>query len=343
MDNSTAGPQTTFKLLDTCGCTDLDNPSKFTGPFYYRILTASHQIKYLGVKGIKPNKMDIYGRELDFETVPDGSWSIGSLTPSPITGKLILMETSETKLCAINPTWHPNSIDIIDLEDPVADSWDHELLCQGKLHATIRGAHFGESRTMVQYEWNPRLVYPLDIVTDIFSRIDGLGIAPKFLAHVTENCDRVIGYMVQGMNGRAATPEDLDACRDVLSKLHSLGIVLGFLHPQAFIITDHGQVFLHQFSSSRVVEDPAEFAAEMEALEEALKKKWEWPKPFPEHINQGLTAIMERDGGLHPLLLLYAKKEGKLMEVTKEEHRHMLETLWVEGDMFRVPPEWRDV
>lgn len=88
MDNST-----TFEVVSLVGNTALDSPDKFLEPFYYRILTASRQVKYLGVKGTEPNSLDIHGKELGFDTVPNGTWTIGILTIRPATGKLVLTST----------------------------------------------------------------------------------------------------------------------------------------------------------------------------------------------------------------------------------------------------------
>lgn len=210
---------------------------------------------------------------------------------------------------------------------------DQELLCQGTLSSTIRGPHFDESRTMVHIAWSPTQLHPVDAITDIYSRVHLYGIAPRFSAHVTENRNRVIGYMVQGFQGRPATLRDLAACREVLLKLHELGIVYGSLRPSSFLVTD-GQVFLHKFSNSYVTEDSEELGAEMARLEESLKKGARSPKYLTEELSQKLLAIQDRDGKLHPLLVLYAQREGKLMEVTAEEHKHMFGALWVDGDRF---------
>lgn len=67
----------------------------------------------------------------------------------------------------------------------------------------------------------------------------------------------------------------------------------------------------------------------MAGLEEALKREWESPRYLTEDLNQKLLAIQEPDGKLHPLLILYLQREGRLMEVTVEEHKHMLGTLWL--------------
>jgi hypothetical protein len=71
----------------------------------------------------------------------------------------------------------------------------------------------------------------------MYSLIDGQGIAPKFFAHVTENRNRVIGYIVEIVKARRATIADLPSCRDVSSKLHNLGIAHGSLHDIDFLVT----------------------------------------------------------------------------------------------------------
>lgn len=71
MDNSNLGQQTTFEVNGLVGNTALDSLDKYLEPFYYRILTTSREIQYLGVKGTKPNNLDINGKELGFDTVPD--------------------------------------------------------------------------------------------------------------------------------------------------------------------------------------------------------------------------------------------------------------------------------
>jgi hypothetical protein len=100
--------------------------------------------------------------------------------------------------------------------------------------------------------------------------------------------------------------------------------------------------FHTNFVSSYIAENPEELVVEMAGSEEALKVNWEWSK-FANDLIHKLLAIRERDGRLHPLLVLYAQREGRMMEVTEEEHKQMLETIWVGGDRFMIPPEWRQL
>lgn len=195
---------------------------------------------------------------------------------------------------------------------------------------------------MVHVAWSPTQIYLVDAITDIYYRIQLRGIAPKFSAHVMENRSRVIGYMVQAFQGLPATVHDLAACREVPSKLHELETVYGSLRPSSFLVTN-GQVFLHEFSNSYVTDDSEELGAEMVQLEEGLKSGGGFFKCLTEELSQKLLAIQERDGKLHPLLVLYSQREGRLMEVTAEEHKQMLGTLWVDGDRFLIPPEWRKI
>lgn len=327
-----------FEVVGLVGHTAWDSTEQFRVPFYYRILTAAQQIKYLGIEGTKPNSLDVHSDELGFDTVPEGSWTIGTLTLDQATQKLALRSTAEARLPSIETIWS-NIIDLSSVGDPIYT--DQDLLCYGKRGASIYSSSLGPARTMVHAEWSPARFDSVDIITGIYSRIEGHGIGPKFLAHVTEGHNRVIGYMVEGISGRPATFGDLEACREVLARLHGLGIVYGSLTPESFLVTDDG-VLLHLFACSRTAKGPVDLRVEMAGLEGALNTRKERLRPLTEDLSRELLAIQSRDGGLHPLLTLYAQKNGKLMEVTKEEHQEMLQTLWVDGpNRFLIPPEWR--
>ncbi|KAK3367540.1 hypothetical protein B0H63DRAFT_515384 [Podospora didyma] len=70
-------------------------------------------------------------------------------------------------------------------------------------------------------------------VAEIYAAIHdrGNGITPRLLAYLVETngfCDRIIGLAVEVVeNTRFATPDDADACRAVIEKLHEYGIVYG--------------------------------------------------------------------------------------------------------------------
>jgi hypothetical protein len=107
--------------------------------------------------------------------------------------------------------------------------------------------HFGFGNVIVNYEWMPDSVYGVNLETEMYALINDHQIAPKFLAHVTENSgdsdgngEMVIGFMVEKVNARRATMADLPACKEVLAKLHALGIAHGHPLPANFLIIDGG-------------------------------------------------------------------------------------------------------
>jgi hypothetical protein len=102
--------------------------------------------------------------------------------------------------------------------------------------------------------------------------LEGREIAPRFVAHITANRDRTIGFMVEKIEARSPTVEDFDRCKIVLSKLHSLGITHGRLDRASFLIDRNGTAVLHGFGSSYQPENPAVMDAEMATLREILRR-----------------------------------------------------------------------
>jgi len=60
-------------------------------------------------------------------------------------------------------------------------------------------------------------------------------IAPKFLGHLTEN-GRVIGMLLEKLEGEFASIDDLPACSATLLKLHNIGLVHGDVNRYNFIV-----------------------------------------------------------------------------------------------------------
>lgn len=58
--------------------------------------------------------------------------------------------------------------------------------------------------------------------TTAYQWVSGHNIGPQFLGHLTED-GRVIGFLMEHIpNARHAGPQDLEICREVLSRLHDL-------------------------------------------------------------------------------------------------------------------------
>jgi hypothetical protein len=121
------------------------------------------------------------------------------------------------------------------------------LQFRGQAYSTVYSNHFGIDKVIVNRERTPGDIFGIVPETKIYSLIQAFDIGPRFLAHVTENRDRVIGYMVERLPGRHVTTEDLPAYRAVLFKLHGLDIAHGFLRLSSFLITND-RALLHFFT-----------------------------------------------------------------------------------------------
>lgn len=197
---------------------------------YYRIILgdeSSPVVKYLARYDPVNSFPDIRGERLDFDTVPEGKWNVGYLKRNLIGGKYTLGYTDNGTFAAVKNLWHSSKIDYEALSRPLEhDGLD--LQCAAQIYSTIHdGSQFDVAKVIVNIEWCPESVYGSDRETTMYSLIENHCVAPKFVAHVTENNERTIGFIVEKINARRATRNDLPACRLVLSKLHSLGIAHG--------------------------------------------------------------------------------------------------------------------
>lgn len=185
------------------------------------------------------------------------------------------------------------------------------------MYCRVYENHFGSEKVIISYEWNPEDVYGVNHESEIYSLIDGHQIAPKFLAHVTENSsggdadsERVIGFMVEKIsNARRATLDDLQACKEVLARLHALGIAFGPLRPEYLLImnsengTRPGTIALLQaFGGSYQTSDQSILDVEMESLEPMFQRAAAEPEQeqgfsLSIELSERISAINLRDNG----------------------------------------------
>jgi len=248
-----------------------------TDPFSYRILTESSTFKYLIAPSPPPGATlpDIRGRYLAFQSVDRGDWTVGRLGLAD-SKRLVLQSVENTALPDIGVSWHPTRIDFLDLPPSLPGSNpERELQCYGQLLARIvpTPRHIGSCPTAIAFWlWQP-LSAGLGPESETYGLIHDRDIGPRFLAHITENRTRVIGFMVQRLEARVADASDLGRCSAVLTKLHSLGIAHGSLTRQAFLVDDRlGQAYLHCFASSYRTTDKHVLDAELSSLEHILRQ-----------------------------------------------------------------------
>ncbi len=79
---------------------------------------------------------------------------------------------------------------------------------------------------------------------DAYHRLAGSPLAPRFLAYVFEEVpDRIVGFLVESVSGRAAGIGDLEPCREALAKLHR-HLIHGDLCRYNILITPEGPRFI---------------------------------------------------------------------------------------------------
>jgi hypothetical protein len=273
-----------FEVVDAAMCYPAD-------PFYYRILTkASSKFKYLiapsAPRGV--TAPDIYGAYLAFRSVPVGNWYVGHLKQSTAGDRIVLELESVAKgrLPDLGREWHPLKVDISELAKPIAMlGMGNGLQGGGHLKAGLYHPPpcVATGRpVVVVWNWDAEAGLGVGNDSDMFALIEGRGIGPKFLAHVTENGNRRVGFMVEKVDGRIAGPQDLAKCQKVLSRLHSLGIAHGVLRRDSFIVIDRpGIALLHCFATAYKASSQSTLNKEMASLETILSEPIECYEPCP--------------------------------------------------------------
>jgi serine/threonine protein kinase len=109
----------------------------------------------------------------------------------------------------------------------------------------------------------------LEVETAAYEWIDGHGISPEFLGHLTDH-GRVIRFMISLVEGaRHATPQDFEVCQKALGILHGLGIKHGDIKKHNFLVHDSG-VTLIDFDGAVKNAAAEDLRDELESLEQHL-------------------------------------------------------------------------
>ncbi|DAA72710.1 TPA_exp: Uncharacterized protein A8136_5945 [Trichophyton benhamiae CBS 112371] len=130
---------------------------------------------------------------------------------------------------------------------------------------------------IVRWEWElPRMenetaVYSF-IYQDQCAHPEDPPIAPQVLAHLTED-GRVMGLLLEKVNGRFPGPDDLARCEEVVRRVHDIGIVHGDINRYNFLIDDEtGNIRLVDFEHAKhLTEETAR--AELDSLPSELAEE----------------------------------------------------------------------
>ena len=320
-------------------------PSK---PVEYRVRVGS-SVKYLIATTKRlPTIPDTNGDYLGFDTLPMGDWDVANLIPGS-DGKYAIASTEKKRFPDVTPIWHPTKIDLLELKDlefeklrqhdlefgePESDEEDDWLDDNPQLAVHVPSAIYpgpkslASENVIARWTWgldNTEQYYWLLWDCSFYSLLKDDPITPRFLGHLTDNQERVIGYIVESVSSREAGIQDLGRCRDALRKFHGLGFAHGCISKHSFLIRDDiHTVQLQNFFASYKTTDQAIFDKEIASIEEALRKPPE-PKASAESIAE-VNVIWRRDGYVHPFIWWQLKQDGRI-SVSEDEHRAFLDEL----------------
>jgi tRNA A-37 threonylcarbamoyl transferase component Bud32 len=119
-----------------------------------------------------------------------------------------------------------------------------------------------------RFEWEiPRI----ERETQVYHLLQETGIAPRFLGHVHEG-GRVIGFLLEKLDGHPAGIEHLSSCEHVLGRLHRLGLLHGDINRHNFIVgSDEGWTKMVDFEKCQETQEEELMNGEMLRLPTELE------------------------------------------------------------------------
>ncbi|KAK2486026.1 hypothetical protein H9L39_04006 [Fusarium oxysporum f. sp. albedinis] len=230
---------------------------------YFRILTG-HTVKYVTIQAGALDaeslmEMPLMEMPLNFENIlpplqlRDNDWNTAYVFRDK--DNKLDFTTSMKSLPSIQ-NWHYKTINFLELERK------KQLTLLAQDHSTMVAK-------MARFPWEIAYVAA---ETHIYKTLESSGIAPQFLGHISEG-SRTIGFLLEKFQGRHAGKEDLEACQNVLSQLHDLGILHGDVNRYNFIIGTDGKAVLIDFEKARENASVEEKEAEMKTLPQQLAEE----------------------------------------------------------------------
>ncbi|EAW10802.1 uncharacterized protein ACLA_052750 [Aspergillus clavatus NRRL 1] len=223
---------------------------------FFRLRVDGRSIKYLTVQpGLYSAEDMCFGPSLlsILPEIPPGDWNDGLVARDTNNGQPFF--ASRTQFPSVSHRWHGIYVDYLDIVvGEKLRTGIYEVTCSR--FDTVVVAKF------VRFEWE---IQYLENETAAYEWIDGRGIGPRFLGHLTEG-DRVIGFLMERFtNARHAGLSELTACQQTLCRLHQLGILHGDINRFNFLIRGSKAVLI-DFDTARKCDDQDALRKELETL-----------------------------------------------------------------------------
>ncbi|KAJ1713109.1 hypothetical protein NYO67_4754 [Aspergillus flavus] len=201
---------------------------------------------------IAPGTYDRGTLSMPFDSLPDlprdESWNYAYISRDNLTGELKTSLTTRI-FPGVNDIWHANLVGCMDLTKT-------RTIPPNAFEATCPLAKSGSQ----------------DTETQAYKMLEQTGLAPRFLGHVHEH-GRVVGFVLEKLNGRHGGIEDLSVCQALLQHFHGLGLLYGDVNRYNFVI-QQGCAKLIDFERRRYCPGEIEaMNAEMNSLRDQLSEE----------------------------------------------------------------------
>ncbi|KAI1407237.1 alpha-galactosidase A [Hypoxylon sp. FL1857] len=235
---------------------------------YFRIL-AGTTVKYITIQAGALDADSLMDMPLNFQNILPSlpyfsdDWNSAYISRNAVSGELE-PTLSIAELPGVQTIWHPEMINFLELER----TQQLGLLsqeCVWKQDSESRGQQAMIAK-IARFSWE---IQYIETETRIYQLLQHLGIAPRFLGHIHE-AGRVIGFLLEKVEGRPACWDDLKICEAALRQLHDMRILHGDCNRYNFIVGPNGKVALIDFDNAKVDADTQIMEKEMASLEEQL-------------------------------------------------------------------------
>ncbi|KAK2015964.1 hypothetical protein LZ32DRAFT_113856 [Colletotrichum eremochloae] len=211
---------------------EVDDDDSFESEYRIRV---GNQVKYLF---ISPGTFDRDILSFPLQSLPPLSyneeWTVAKISRDKTSGDLKTCLSNRT-LAGVKCQWHSTKVDCLELERTkqltamVFEASQSTLPMNGRSQTTVIAK-------IARFEWEmPRI----EQETRAYQLLEGCQLAPRFLAHVHEN-GRIVGFLLEKIEGRSASLQDLSICETALGKFHKLGLLHGDVNRYNFIVTEEG-------------------------------------------------------------------------------------------------------
>ncbi|KAK4108643.1 alpha-galactosidase A [Canariomyces notabilis] len=239
---------------------EVDNDNLFESEYRVRI---GDQVKYLI---IAPGTFDRDTLSFPLQSLSDlpydQEWTVAYISRDKLSGDLKSLLMTRP-LAGVECQWHHASIDCLQLQSTkqLTPTVFEAVLLHSNASIMPPSPETTVIAKIARFEWEvPRIKQE----TRAYQLLEGHGLAPRFLGHVHEN-GRVMGFLLEKIEGRSASLADLDMCEAALGKLHALGLIHGDVNRYNFLVTEEG-VKLLDFEHFQENACPDVMVRELESL-----------------------------------------------------------------------------